>query len=59
MQAEEYIQLETEYGAQNYKPLDVILARGRGIRVWDVEGKQYLACLSAYSAVNEGVQITV
>ena len=54
MQAEEYIQLENEYGAQKYKPLDVVLTRGRGIWVWDVEGKQYLDCLSAYSAVNQG-----
>lgn len=54
MQTEEYIQLENEYGARNYKPLDVVLARGKGIWVWDVEGKKYLDCLSAYSAVNQG-----
>ncbi len=53
MQAEEYIQLENEYGARNYKPLDVVLTKGRGIWVWDVEGKKYLDCLSAYSAVNQ------
>jgi len=54
MKTEDYIQLENEYGAQNYKPLDVVLTKGRGIWVWDVEGKQYLDCLSAYSAVNQG-----
>jgi ornithine--oxo-acid transaminase len=46
--------LETEYGARNYKPLDVILTRGEGVHVWDVEGRRYLDCLSAYSAVNQG-----
>ncbi len=46
--------LETEYGARNYKPLDVILTRGEGVYVWDVDGRRYLDCLSAYSAVNQG-----
>jgi ornithine--oxo-acid transaminase len=46
--------LETEYGARNYKPLDVVLTRGEGVHVWDVEGRRYLDCLSAYSAVNQG-----
>jgi ornithine--oxo-acid transaminase len=46
--------LETEYGARNYKPLDVILIRGEGVYVWDVDGRRYLDCLSAYSAVNQG-----
>ena len=50
----DFIASETEYGATNYKPLDVVLARGRGAYVWDVEGKRYLDCLSAYSAVNQG-----
>jgi ornithine--oxo-acid transaminase len=54
MKAAEYIQMENEYGAHNYKPLDVVLTRGSGIWVWDVEGKKYLDCLSAYSAVNQG-----
>jgi ornithine--oxo-acid transaminase len=45
---------ETRYGAQNYKPLDVVLTRGEGVYVWDVEGRRYLDCLSAYSAVNQG-----
>ena len=42
------------YGATNYKPLDVVLTRGQGIWVWDVEGRRYMDCLSAYSAVNQG-----
>ena len=50
----EYIQLEQQYGAHNYKPLDVVLARGQSVWVWDVDGKKYLDCLSAYSAVNQG-----
>jgi len=49
-----YIALEERYGASNYKPLDVVLARGQGVYVWDVEGKRYLDCLSSYSAVNQG-----
>jgi len=51
---ERYIEVETEYGAKNYKPLDVVLTRGEGVHVWDVEGNRYLDCLSAYSAVNQG-----
>ncbi|OCP11128.1 MULTISPECIES: ornithine--oxo-acid transaminase [unclassified Ensifer] len=48
--------IETEYrlGAHNYKPLDVVLSRGEGVYVWDMEGNRYLDCLSAYSAVNQG-----
>ncbi len=48
--------IETEYrlGAHNYKPLDVVLARGEGVYVWDLDGNRYLDCLSAYSAVNQG-----
>ncbi|MCA1443398.1 ornithine--oxo-acid transaminase [Ensifer sp. IC4062] len=48
--------IETEYrlGAHNYKPLDVVLSRGEGVYVWDIEGNRYLDCLSAYSAVNQG-----
>ncbi|MDB5735002.1 MAG: Ornithine/acetylornithine aminotransferase [Alphaproteobacteria bacterium] len=45
---------EARLGAANYKPLDVVLTRGEGVHVWDVDGKQYLDCLSAYSAVNQG-----
>ena len=48
------IALESLYGAKNYKPLDVVLTRGSGVYVWDVEGNRYLDCLSAYSAVNQG-----
>ena len=46
--------LEAEYGAHNYKPLDVVISRGEGVWLWDVEGRRYLDCLSAYSAVNQG-----
>jgi ornithine--oxo-acid transaminase len=48
------IDVEARYGAKNYKPLDVVLTRGEGVYVWDVEGRRYLDCLSAYSAVNQG-----
>jgi len=54
MNTQEYIQLEEEYGAHNYHPLDVVLTRGEGVWVYDVEGNKYLDCLSAYSAVNQG-----
>ncbi|QJB55794.1 ornithine--oxo-acid transaminase [Pseudodesulfovibrio sp. zrk46] len=54
MKSKEYILLEDEFGAHNYKPLDVVIERGEGIWVWDVDGKKYLDCLSAYSAVNQG-----
>lgn len=50
----EYIELEDKYGAHNYKPLDVVLSRGQGVWVWDVEGNKYLDCLASYSAVNQG-----
>jgi len=50
----DFIKLEDELGAHNYKPLDVVLNRGKGIWVWDVDGKRYLDCLSAYSAINQG-----
>ena len=48
------IATESRLGAHNYKPLDVVLARGADIWVWDVAGKRYLDCLAAYSAVNQG-----
>ncbi len=54
MRTEEFIKLEDKLGAHNYKPLDVVLTKGAGVWVWDVEGKKYLDCLSAYSAVNQG-----
>jgi len=50
----ELIEIETRLGAHNYRPLDVVLARGEGVWVWDVDGKRYLDCLAAYSAVNQG-----
>jgi len=49
-----YIELEDKYGAHNYHPLEVVIDRGEGIWVWDVEGKKYMDFLSAYSAVNQG-----
>ena len=54
LNTQDYIQLEDRYGAHNYKPLDVVITRGQGVWVWDVDGKKYLDCLSAYSAVNQG-----
>ena len=54
MAVNELIALEAKLGANNYKPLDVVLARGQGVWVWDTDGKRYLDCLSAYSAVNQG-----
>nr|WP_040404133.1 MULTISPECIES: ornithine--oxo-acid transaminase [Chelatococcus] len=54
MLSADFIALEQALGAHNYKPLDVVLARGEGVWVWDVEGRRYLDCLSAYSAVNQG-----
>ena len=50
--SEEAIKLENQYGAHNYHPLPVVLSKGEGIYVWDVEGKKYFDYLSAYSAVN-------
>jgi ornithine--oxo-acid transaminase len=49
-----FIQIEDELGAHNYKPLDVIISRGERVWVWDHEGRKYLDCLAAYSAVNQG-----
>lgn len=54
MHTEDYIALEDQYNAHNYHPLDVVIERGEGVWVWDVEGKKYLDCLSAYSALNQG-----
>jgi len=54
MNANEYIRMEEQYGANNYHPLDVVITRGEGVWVYDVDGKKYLDCLSAYSAVNQG-----
>ena len=52
--SEHAMELENKYGAHNYHPLPVVLAKGEGIHVWDVEGKKYFDFLSAYSAVNQG-----
>ena len=52
--AQSYIDLEDKYGAHNYHPLPVVLSKGKGIYVWDVDGKRYFDFLSAYSAVNQG-----
>jgi len=52
--SQEIFDREARYGAQNYAPLEVALARGRGVHVWDVEGRRYYDFLSAYSAVNQG-----
>ncbi|HZV20645.1 MAG TPA: ornithine--oxo-acid transaminase [Hyphomicrobiales bacterium] len=50
----DFISAEAEFGARNYKPIDVVLSRGEGVYVWDVEGKRYLDCLAGYSAINQG-----
>lgn len=54
MTSKDLIALEDKHGAHNYHPLEVVLAKGEGVHVWDVEGKQYYDFLSAYSAVNQG-----
>ncbi|MGD2034829.1 MAG: ornithine--oxo-acid transaminase [Bacteroidales bacterium] len=54
MTSQDYIQKEDKFGAHNYHPLPVVLSKGKGIFVWDVEGKKYFDFLSAYSAVNQG-----
>ena len=54
MNTQDYIDLENQYGAHNYAPLDVVLTKGEGVWVEDVEGNRYMDCLSAYSAVNQG-----
>lgn len=52
--AQELIELEQQFGAHNYRPLDVVIERAEGVWVYDVEGKRYLDCLASYSAVNQG-----
>lgn len=52
--SQHFIDLEDKHGAHNYHPLPVVLSRGEGVHVWDVEGKRYFDFLSAYSAVNQG-----
>jgi len=54
MNSQTLIAIEDQYNAHNYKPLDVIIEKASGSWVWDVDGKRYLDCLSAYSAVNQG-----
>merc|ERR1719424_1261149 len=54
IEAKRLIALEEKHGAHNYHPLPVVLERGKGVHVWDVDGKRYLDFLSAYSAVNQG-----
>lgn len=54
MKAQDYILREEKYGAHNYHPLPVVLSRGEGVFVWDVDGKKYYDFLAAYSAVNQG-----
>ncbi len=54
MNTKDFITLEDQYGAHNYHPLDVVIERAEGVWVYDVDGKRYLDCLSAYSAVNQG-----
>ncbi len=54
LRTHDFIELENRYGAHNYHPLDVVLERAEGVWVYDVEGKRYLDCLAAYSAVNQG-----
>ena len=54
LSSQQIIALEEKYGAHNYHPLPVVLSKGKGVHVWDVEGKQYLDFLSSYSAVNQG-----
>jgi ornithine--oxo-acid transaminase len=54
MRTQDFIELEDQYGAHNYHPLDVVIERAEGVWVYDIEGKRYLDCLAAYSAVNQG-----
>jgi ornithine--oxo-acid transaminase len=54
LRTEDFVELEQQYGAHNYHPLDVVIDRAEGVWVYDVEGKRYLDCLAAYSAVNQG-----
>ena len=54
MTTKDYIEMEEKFGAHNYHPLDVVISKADGIWVYDVEGKKYMDCLAAYSAVNQG-----
>jgi ornithine--oxo-acid transaminase len=50
----DFVELENQFGAHNYHPLDIVIEHADGVWVYDVEGKRYLDCLAAYSAVNQG-----
>lgn len=54
MNTQDYIEIEEQYGAHNYHPLDVVINKAEGVWMYDVEGNRYLDCLAAYSAVNQG-----
>jgi ornithine--oxo-acid transaminase len=54
LRTEDFVELENNYGAHNYRPLEVVIERAEGVWVYDVDGKKYLDCLAAYSAVNQG-----
>lgn len=54
LNTQSFIDLENEFGAHNYEPLDIVLARGQGVWVWDVDGNKYLDMLASYSALNQG-----
>ena len=54
MNTQEYVEIEEKYGAHNYQPLEVVITHAEGVWVYDVEGRKYLDCLSAYSALNQG-----
>jgi ornithine--oxo-acid transaminase len=54
MNSQDYVSMEEKYGAHNYHPLDVVIEKGQGVWVYDVDGNKYLDCLSAYSALNQG-----
>ncbi|GAH00693.1 unnamed protein product, partial [marine sediment metagenome] len=54
MNAQQYKELEDQHGANIYHPLDVVISRGEGVWVYDIQGNRFLDCLSAYSALNQG-----
>jgi ornithine--oxo-acid transaminase len=54
LHTQDFVELENRYGAHNYRPLDVVIERAEGVWVYDIEGRRYLDCLAAYSAVNQG-----
>ena len=57
MKTQDYIKVDDKFGANNYKPLDVVIERGEGVWVYDIEGNRYLDCLSAYSALTRAMSI--